>query len=81
MRDLIGGGKAIELDNPIDLIVHTKAPNKWLLIDMETGQHYIGSNEETQYGHWVRVKDRDTTSQMDLVKPKYGAEYTTDELW
>ena len=34
---------------------------------METGQEYIGSPEMTQYGHWIRVKDK--------------AEYTTDELW
>ena len=58
MRTLLHGQEVPDSDNPIDLIVHTKAPGKWLLIDMETGQEYIGSPEMTQYGHWIRIKDR-----------------------
>lgn len=58
MRKLSNGTEVPENDTPIDLIVHTKAPEKWKLIDMETGQEYVGSSEITQYGHWIRVKDR-----------------------
>jgi hypothetical protein len=43
---------------PIDLIVHTKAPSKWKLVDMETGQEYVGSLELNKYGHWIRIKDK-----------------------
>jgi hypothetical protein len=56
-RKLIGGGLALELQSPIDLVIHTKAPGKWKIIDMETGQEYIGSAEPNQYGCWIRVKD------------------------
>ena len=58
MRKLLNGTEIPDSDNPIDLIVHTKAPEKWKLIDMETGQEYVGSSEMTQYGHWIRIKDK-----------------------
>jgi len=40
-----------EFDKPIDLVVHTKCPLKWLLIDRETGEIYEGSSA----GHWNRL--------------------------
>jgi hypothetical protein len=40
-----------EFDKPIDLIVHTKCPDKWLLIDRETGEIYQGNFA----GHWNRL--------------------------
>ncbi len=40
-----------ELLNPIDLVVHTKSPEKWILIDKETGEIYQGSPN----GHWDRL--------------------------
>ena len=40
-----------EFDKPIDLVVHTKCPDKWLLIDRETGEIYQGSSA----GHWNRL--------------------------
>jgi hypothetical protein len=58
MRKLLNGTEVPESDTAIDLVVHTKAPSKWKLIDMETGQEYVGSTEITKYGHWIRVKDR-----------------------
>jgi hypothetical protein len=33
-----------ELNKPIDLVVHTKCPDKWLLIDRQTGEIYQGSS-------------------------------------
>ena len=36
---------------PITLQVKTKSPEKWLLIDRETGQAYQGSEK----GHWDRL--------------------------
>ncbi len=41
----------IEFDSPVDLVVHTKCPEKWLLIDRETGEIYQGSPA----GHWDRL--------------------------
>lgn len=40
-----------ELKNPVDIIIHTKVPTKWLLVDRETGQVYQGSPN----GHWDRL--------------------------
>jgi hypothetical protein len=40
-----------EFDSPINLIVHTKCPEKWLLIDRETGEIYQGNSA----GHWDRL--------------------------
>lgn len=59
MRKLlkIYGNEVEELPNPIDLVIHTKAPGKWKLIDMETGQEYVGSPVITKYGCWIRTKD------------------------
>jgi hypothetical protein len=38
-------------DNFITLTVKTKSPEKWLLIDRETGQIFQGSDK----GHWDRL--------------------------
>lgn len=42
-RILLDGSEVDSFDYPIDLIIHTKAPGKWKIIDMETGQEYLGS--------------------------------------
>lgn len=58
MRKLKDGSYAKSYDFPIDLTIHTKSPGKWKLIDMETGQEYIGAAEPNKYGKWIRIKDR-----------------------
>jgi hypothetical protein len=40
-----------ELPKPIDLTVHTKCPEKWILIDKETGETYQGNVG----GYWDRL--------------------------
>jgi hypothetical protein len=40
-----------ELPKPIDLTVHTKCPEKWTLLDNETGEIYQGNVG----GHWDRL--------------------------
>lgn len=51
-------GKAIRsinefesFEDPINLNIKTKCPEKWLLIDRETGQVYIGNPG----GYWDRL--------------------------
>lgn len=53
------GTQVEELYAPIDLVIHTKAPGKWKLIDMETGQEYIGTSIPNQYGCWIRIKNKE----------------------
>jgi hypothetical protein len=48
MRD---AKKFEELAEPIDLIIHTKSPEKWILIDRETGETYEGNVG----GYWDRL--------------------------
>jgi hypothetical protein len=57
MRKLIDGSEVEEFEKAVDLTIHTKAPAKWLLIDLETGQEYIGSDKPNLYGKWKRIKD------------------------
>jgi hypothetical protein len=40
-----------ELKKSISLTVKTKSPDKWLLVDRETGQVYKGN----QNGYWDRL--------------------------
>lgn len=40
-----------EFDQAINLTVHTKSPAKWLLIDRETGETYVGNPE----GYWDKL--------------------------
>ena len=67
-RTLLDGKQVEELKNPVDLTIHTKCPEKWLLIDLETGQEYIGSKQPNLYGKWKRIKDKDpiVAEQMNL---------------
>ena len=53
------GVEVEEYDSAVDLTIHTKAPGKWLLIDLETGQEYVGSRLPNEYGKWRRIKDVD----------------------
>ena len=41
-----------ELEQPINLTVNTKCPEKWMLVDRETGEIYVG----TQTGTWDRLE-------------------------
>lgn len=43
-------------DNPVDLVIHTKAPGKWKLVDLETGEEYLGSEIGTEFAEVLREK-------------------------
>jgi hypothetical protein len=57
MRVLLDGTQVEDYEDPIDLTIHTKCPAKWKLIDMETGQEYVGSEKPNLYGKWKRIKE------------------------
>ena len=54
---MLQGAEVEEYDEAVDLTIHTKAPGKWLLIDLETVQEYVGSRLPNEYGKWRRIKD------------------------
>lgn len=68
-RKLLDGSEVNDYDYPIDIIVHTRAPGKWKLIDLETGQEYLGSeiSHET-FGELLRIK---------VAKSKIGSWFKT----
>ena len=68
-RILKDGSQVDSFDKPVDLIIHTKAPGKWKLTDLETGEEYLGSEISTDFaevliekvninkiGTWVKTK-------------------------
>ena len=55
-RKLRNGGKAEELDSPINLIIKTKCPTKWIIEDLETGQRYK-ANGNTEVGKMFDLID------------------------
>ena len=55
-RILKDGSEVDSFDKPVDLIIHTKAPGKWKLTDLETGEEYLGSEVETGFAEILREK-------------------------
>jgi hypothetical protein len=55
-RILKDGSEVDSFDKPVDLIIHTKAPEKWKLVDMETGEEYLGSDIITDFAETLREK-------------------------
>jgi hypothetical protein len=53
-RQLLNGNEVPELDIPVTLHVYTKCPWKYKLIDMETGQEYIGQLPQEGKPDWSR---------------------------
>ena len=55
-RILKDGSEVDSFDKPVDLIIHTKSPGKWKLIDLETGEEYLGSEISTDFAEILREK-------------------------
>jgi hypothetical protein len=54
-RTLKDDSQVEELDHPIILEIKTKCPEKWTLIDNETGEKYQGTNSIEKYRQWKRI--------------------------
>jgi|TARA_B110000495_G_C22710675_1_gene417945 hypothetical protein len=55
-RILLDGTTAPEFVNRVDLIVRTKCPSKYKLVDLETGEEYIGQCiTEYDTNYWKRI--------------------------
>jgi hypothetical protein len=55
-RILKDGSEVDSFDKPVDLVIHTKAPEKWKLTDLETGEEYLGSEIITDFAEILREK-------------------------
>ena len=54
-RTLKDGSQVLELENPKTLTVYTRCPEKYRLIDMETGEQYVGLSEDGP-SSWEKVE-------------------------
>lgn len=72
-RNLINIGEVKELQEPVNLLVRTLVPPKWILVDQETGQVYQGSSRMDSYGPWIRlnvddkVVDKETADRVIAI--------------
>ena len=57
-RKLLDGKYVTELETPITLSVYTKCPEKYMLVDMETGQKYVGRITKGK-SSWKKIKSND----------------------
>lgn len=64
-RTLKDGTIVNELDDPIILIVKTKCPSKYKLVDLETGQEYVGQDPTTSDNtmQWRRINGTSLSSE------------------
>jgi hypothetical protein len=53
-RKLLSGEEVVELPKAKTLKIRTRCPEKWKLIDMETGEVYIGYSTEGK-NDWQKV--------------------------
>lgn len=55
-RTLLDGRDVEELDEPVTLKVYTKCPEKYMLVDMQTGERYIGYKTQGN-NYWRRINE------------------------
>ncbi len=55
-RTLLDGRDVEELEKPVTLEVKTKCPKKWMLVDLQTGERYIGHTDpKAGPSHWEKI--------------------------
>ena len=58
-----------ESEKALTLKVITKFPEKYILVDTETGQVYNGTKNENMFKNWAIIKDKETINKLvELVK-------------
>jgi len=72
MRKLIDGTQVFELNEPVSLIVKTKCPHKYLLMDLETDETYRGTDSNQPGSHWAKI-DNSFVNQFKKLNPKPAA--------
>lgn len=55
VRKLKDSTEVEELDENVTIQVYTKCPSKYKLIDMETGEEYIGQDPRYNNHHWKKI--------------------------
>lgn len=55
-RTLLDNTEVPAYDIAVSLQVYTKCPAKWKLVDMETGEEYVGQLPQEGQPHWRRTR-------------------------
>lgn len=59
-RTLLDGRDVLELEQAVTLEVYTKCPEKWMLVDLQTGERYIGHIDPSAGNNsWQRINYQD----------------------
>lgn len=62
-------GNYNEKENNITLRIITRFPEKWILIDSETGEIYKGCEEDKIGKNWKKINDKSVLKKInDLIK-------------
>ena len=56
-RKLLSGKEVPQLERVANLSIITKCPEKWKIVDMETGQEYVASGDYEMYKQWKEIKN------------------------
>jgi hypothetical protein len=54
-RRLLSGNEVSELETHTTLEIRTRCPEKYKLVDMETGEEYTGNLPEDTKWHWRKI--------------------------
>lgn len=52
-RKLLTGNEVEELRQPVDIVISTKCPKKWVLVDLETGEQFGCTGETSRSNNTV----------------------------
>lgn len=59
-RKLKDGTEISDIESPVELTVKTRCPDKWLLIDRESGEAYVAYHDSTRY-RWKKLYNAEWT--------------------
>jgi len=54
-RKLKDGKEVDVLNRPMSLEIFTRVPEKWKIVDMETGEQYVGTKNTERFKQWKRI--------------------------
>ena len=69
-RSLLTGDWAEQLETARELTVHTKAPEKYMLLDLENGRCFVGTKEGES--NWKELEGDEASYMLEMVRQHSG---------
>ena len=80
-RTLVTGYPVYALDQPVPIIITTKCPEKWLLLDCEGGKIYVGRMVESSHGHRFQdATDEQLRAALKVIVDEFKARSRTLDI-